>query len=64
MKLSKQFQQHAQLTQEYTDDTAELRREVDALGGMAGLQDPEKQMQALPELEQYVSAVCHPTQLY
>lgn len=45
--------------QEYTDDTAELWRQLDALGGMAGLQEPEKQLLALPELEQYVSAVRH-----
>lgn len=45
--------------QEYTDDTAELRRQVDALGGIAALQDPERQLQAIMELEQFVSAVCH-----
>ena len=43
--------------QEYTDDTADLRQQVDALGGMARLQDLEAQLQALPTLEQYVSAV-------
>lgn len=43
--------------QEYTDDTAELRRQLDALGGMAALQEPERQMQAIMELEQFVSAV-------
>ena len=45
--------------QEYTDDTAELRRQVDALGGIAALQDPERQLQAIMELEQFVSAVRH-----
>ena len=45
--------------QEYTDDTAELRKQVDALGGMAALQDPETQLLALSDLEQFVSAVCH-----
>lgn len=43
--------------QDYTDDTAELRRQLDALGGMAALQDPERQLQAIMELEQFVSAV-------
>lgn len=43
--------------QEYTDDTAELRRQLDALGGMAALQQPELQLQAIMELEQAVSAV-------
>ena len=47
------------MMQEYTDDTAELWHQLDALGGMAGLQEPEKQLLALPELEQYVSAVRH-----
>ncbi|KAL0028676.1 hypothetical protein WJX79_009990 [Trebouxia sp. C0005] len=42
--------------QEYTDDTAELRKQLDALGGMAALQDPETQLLALPDLEQFVSA--------
>lgn len=45
--------------QEYTDDTAELRKQLDALGGMAALQDPETQLLALQDLEQFVSAVCH-----
>lgn len=49
------------LWQEYTDDTAELRRELDALGGMAALQNPESQLLALSELEQIVSAVGHTT---
>ena len=44
--------------QEYTDDTANLRRALDGLGGMAALTDPDMQLKALPELEQYVSAVC------
>lgn len=43
--------------QDYTDDTADLRQQVDMLGGMASLQDPEAQLQALPVLEQFVSAV-------
>ena len=47
------------IMQEYTDDTAELRKQLDALGGMAALQDPEKQLLALQDLEQFVSAVCH-----
>lgn len=45
------------LVQEYTDDTAELRRQLDSLGGMAALQEPERQLQAIMELEQAVSAV-------
>ena len=45
------------VVQEYTDDTAELRRLLDALGGMAALQQPELQLQAIIELEQAVSAV-------
>lgn len=45
------------VVQEYTDDTAELRRQLDALGGMAALQQPELQLQAIMELEQAVSAV-------
>lgn len=45
------------MVQEYTDDTAELRRLLDALGGMAALQQPELQLQAIMELEQAVSAV-------
>ena len=45
------------VVQEYTDDTAELRRELDSLGGMAALQEPERQLQAIMELEQAVSAV-------
>ena len=47
------------IIQEYTDDTAELRKQVDALGGMAALQDPETQLLALTDLEQFVSAVRH-----
>jgi len=47
------------IMQEYTDDTAELRKQLDALGGMAALQDPETQLLALQDLEQFVSAVCH-----
>ena len=47
------------ILQEYTDDTAELRKQLDALGGMAALQDPETQLLALPDLEQFVSAVGH-----
>ncbi len=43
--------------QEYTDDTAELRKQLDALGGMAALQDPQTQLLALSDLEQFVSAV-------
>lgn len=43
--------------QEYTDDTADLRQQVDMLGGMASLQDPESQLQALTVLEHFVSAV-------
>ena len=46
------------MVQEYTDDTADLRRALDGLGGMAALTDPNMQLNALPELEQYVSAVC------
>ncbi len=45
--------------QEYTDDTADLRKQLDALGGMAALQDPETQLLALSDLEQFVSAVRH-----
>ena len=47
------------MMQEYTDDTAELRKQLDALGGMAALQDPETQLLALQDLEQFVSAVGH-----
>ena len=47
------------ILQEYTDDTAELRKQLDALGGMAALQDPETQLLALQDLEQFVSAVGH-----
>ena len=50
-------QMHRVLQQEYTDDTADLRRALDGLGGMAALTDPDMQLRALPELEQYVSAV-------
>ena len=45
------------VVQEYTDDTAELRRQLDSLGGMAALQEPKRQLQAIMELEQAVSAV-------
>lgn len=45
------------MVQEYTDDTAELRRQLDSLGGMAALHEPERQLQAIMELEQAVSAV-------